>query len=94
MEINIETIIVILAAIAGAFGVNKLLISKLKKDITEAGEQLLKTSKKIKEFRDEKSDGGKKLTEEEMRELVPLLFDSVVETVDVIEIIIEKFKKS
>ena len=90
---NLDVILTTIVAIAAALGVSKIWLNKLKKEIVEAVDKGAVTVAKLKEFRGEESEGGKKLTSEEIKELVPLVADSVSELYDVLIVIAEKFKK-
>ena len=93
---NLDVVLTAIIALLGSFGVVKVKLDKLKKEIVEATQKGVEAGKKIKEFRSEKSDGGKKLTPAEISEAMPLLFDALSEFTDVLKEIqaIAKAKKS
>lgn len=90
---KIQIVIGIIGSLLAFLGLHKVLINKLKKEVSEALEKGIATGKKIKLYRSENSAGGKKLTADEIQDLLPDVVDTVVEIVDVIETVQELVSK-
>lgn len=90
---KLELIIAAIMVLLGFLGVGKVIIEKLKKEIAEALDKSTPAIDKIREYRKETSAGGKKLTPEEIKEVLPLAMDALVEWYDVVEVVVNELKK-
>ena len=90
---HLDVILTAIVAVAAALGVSKVWLDSLKKELSEAINQGVALAEKIKEVKAATSDGGEKITVEEVKELIPVLTGAVSELYDVILVIAEKFKK-
>lgn len=90
---NLDVILTTIVAIAAALGVSKIWLNNIKKELVEAIEKGKLVAEKVKEVKDATSDGGKKITTEEIKELVPVIAEGLSELYDVFNVIAEKFKK-
>ena len=72
---------------------NKLLIASFKKEVGEALDKVETLSNKLTEFKSATSDGGKKVTDDEIKKLVPFVVDSLIELMDILLLIKGLFNK-
>lgn len=90
---NWPTLALILGFGLAILKVTVSLVDKLKKDLLEALIALKSVLDKVKEVRGEDSPDGKKITEQEARELVVISADAIVEVIDVVEVVIDIVKE-
>ena len=89
----VKGVVEVVAAVAIALCVAKVWIDALKKEVIEAAGALESAINKYKEATDESSPEGKKLSLDEIRELVAKAGDVFKEFGDVVRVIKEKFSK-